>query len=209
MKPLLVIAFLVCFPCDVFAQEIYRWVDEKGVVHYGDAPTHKEATPFMEKNPGPDSDAGSQSPMPLSEESSPALRKRNREQDEEPSTSPSREPAPFPGLIRTDAAIDHNARLHLSGRIYNAGPGMCESPSIEVVVFDQDGSADGQFETAAFPSEIGHGEEAQFEGEYLTPVGDFLSWDAIPRCDSSAGTVYGARKRGTVSLRQNRSLRLP
>jgi hypothetical protein len=85
---------------------------------------------------------------------------------------------------------------------------MCESPAVEVTVLDESGSVDGNFATAAFPDAIARGEEEQFEGEYLTPVGDFLSWDALPRCDSSDGVVYGAHKRGTVSLKRHRTLRL-
>jgi hypothetical protein len=84
---------------------------------------------------------------------------------------------------------------------------MCASPAVEVTVFDENGSVDGSFATAAFPNEIARGEGAQFEGEYLTPVGDSLSWDALPRCDSADGVVYGAHKRGTVSLKQHRTLR--
>ncbi|MBI3797470.1 MAG: hypothetical protein HY268_10970 [Deltaproteobacteria bacterium] len=75
-------------------------------------------------------------------------------------------------------------------------------------MFDENGSIDGNFATAASPGEIARGEEAQFAGEYLTPVGDSLSWDALPRCDSAAGVAYGARKRGTVSLKHHRILRL-
>ncbi len=79
---------------------------------------------------------------------------------------------------------------------------------MEVVVFDDNGSVDGSFETAAFPSGITRGEEARFEGKYLTPVGDSLSWDAIPRCGNSEDIVYGARKRGALSLKRSRILRL-
>ena len=75
-------------------------------------------------------------------------------------------------------------------------------------LFDENGSVDGSFEAAAFPSGIARGEEAQFEGKYFTPVGDSLSWDAIPRCGNSDEAVYGARKRGTLSLKRRRILRL-
>ncbi len=51
-------------------------------------------------------------------------------------------------------------------------------------------------------SEIRQGEEANFAGKYFTPGGDYLSWIATPRCDSSGGMVYGPRKGGTVSLRK-------
>ncbi len=197
MKTLLVIAVLVVLPWAVFAQEIYKWEDEKGVVHYGDTPNRPAAKP-LEKDTVPYSTTGDLPPE------SPVQKKARirSEREEEHADTPRPELVPFPGLIQPTVQLDRNRRLHLSGAIYNAGPGMCESPSVEVVIFDELGSADGEFETAAFPNEIAGREEAYFEGEYLTPVGDFLSWDAIPRCDSSAGVVYGAHKRGTVSLRR-------
>jgi len=46
MKILSVITFLVLFPWAVFAQEIYKWEDEKGVVHYGNAPNRPAAKPL-------------------------------------------------------------------------------------------------------------------------------------------------------------------
>jgi len=46
----IVIAFLLLFPMLAFAAdakkpEIYKWVDDKGVVHYTDKPPSKDATP--------------------------------------------------------------------------------------------------------------------------------------------------------------------
>jgi hypothetical protein len=86
---------------------------------------------------------------------------------------------------------------------------MCELPAVEVEVFDDNGNIDGNFETAAVPSEIARGEEARFEGEYFTPVGESLSWNAVPRCGSTEGVVYGAHKTGALKLKQSRTLRLP
>ncbi len=197
MKTLSVVTFLVLLPWAVFAQEIYKWEDEKGVVHYGDTPNRPTAKP-LEKDTLPYSNTGDLPPESPVEQKA----RIRSEREEERADTPARVLAPFPGLVRSDAQMDRNRRLHLSGTIYNADPGMCESPGVEVVIFDELGSADGEFETAAFPNEIAGREEAHFEGEYLTPVGDFLSWDAIPRCDSAAGVVYGAHKRGTVSLRR-------
>jgi len=202
MKTLGVIALLILLPCDVLAHEIYKWEDEKGVIHYGENPGQPAATPF-ERDDVPYSNTGDLPPE------SPAERKaRMRSEREEERASSRREPRPSPSLGRPRAWLDANGRLRLSGAVRNGGRGMCESPAVEVTVFDDNGSTDGNFATAAFPGEIARGEEARFEGEYLTPVGDSLSWDALPRCDSADGIVYGARKRGTVSLKRRGLLRV-
>ena len=203
MKILSVITFLTLLPCGALAQEIYKWEDEKGVIHYGDKPAQPAATP-LKKDAVPYSNTGDLPPE------SPAEKKARlrSEREEERASDEGHQPRPSPSLGRPKAWLDRNGRLRLSGAVRNSGKGMCESPAIEVTVFDENGSVDGNFATAAAPSEIGRGEEARFEGEYLTPVGDSLSWDALPRCDSAAGLVYGARKRGTVSLKQHRTLRL-
>lgn len=197
MKTLSVIAFLVFLPWNGLAQEIYRWEDEKGVIHYGDAPTHKKASPFSEKTaPEPETDSRLREPP-----SAQALPPEG-EQDEEPAADVRPEPPPSPSLIRTETGIDRDKRLHLFGIIYNTGIGICGSPSVEVTIIDEAGDIDGNFETVALLSEIRQGEEAEFAGKYFTPVGDSLSWIATPRCDSSGGMVYGPRKRGIVSLRR-------
>jgi len=203
MKTLRVITFLVLLPCDILAQEIYKWEDEKGVIHYGDQPTQPAAKPF-EKDVVPYSNTGDLPPE------SPVKKKARQrsEREEERADRSGRQPRPSPSLGRPKAWLDHNGRLRLSGAVRNSGKGMCAAPAVEVTVFDENGSIDGNFATAAFPGEIARGEEAQFAGEYLTPVGDSLSWDALPRCDSAGGVVYGARKRGTVSLKHHRTLRL-
>jgi len=203
MKTLPVVTLIVLLPCSVLAQEIYKWEDEKGVLHYGDKPAHPEAAP-LEKETTPYSTTESSPPdLPIKEKA-----QRQQEYDEEPAVEGERQPRPSPSLGKPKAWLDRNGRLRLAGTVRNSGKGLCESPAVEVVVFDESGSIDGNFETAAFPGEVARGEEAQFEGEYLTPVGDFLSWDAVPRCDSAEGIVYGARKRGTVSLKRHRRLRV-
>jgi hypothetical protein len=204
MKPLLTVILLAVLRCAAFAQEIYKWEDEKGVIHYGDKPGSSTAVP-LEKNDIPYSTTteGS-SPAPSPKEKA----RKYREPREESEEKAERLPRPSPSLGRPKAWLDRNGRLRLSGTIRNGGKGLCESPAVEVVVFDESGSPDGDFATAAFPNVIARGEEAQFEGEYLTPVGNSLSWDALPRCDSAVGVVYGARKRGTVSLKRHRRLRL-
>jgi hypothetical protein len=203
MKTLRVITFLIFLPCEVFAQEIYKWEDEKGVIHYGAQPTQPAAKPF-DKDMVPYSNTGD---LPSESPAEKKARQRN-EREEERANGGARQPRPSPTAGRPKAWLDDNGRLRLSGTIRNGGKGLCASPAVEVTVFDQDGSVDGNFATAAFPGEIARGEEAQFAGEYLTPVGDSLSWDVLPRCDSVAGVVYGAHKRGSVSLRQHRILRL-
>jgi hypothetical protein len=203
MKILSVLTLLTLLPCGTLAQEIYKWEDEKGVIHYGDKPAQPAAKP-LEKDAVPYSNTGDLPPE------SPAEKKARlrSEREEERASDEGRQPRPSPSLGQPKAWLDRNGRLRLSGAVRNSGKGMCESPAIEVTVFDENGSVDGNFATAASSIEIGRGEEARFEGEYLTPVGDSLSWDALPRCDSAAGLVYGARKRGTVSLKQHRTLRL-
>ncbi len=203
MKTLLTITLLTLLPCGTLAQEIYKWEDEKGVIHYGDKPDQPAAEP-LEKDTVPYSNTGDLPPE------SPVEKKARlrSEREGERANAEGRQPRPSPSLGHPKAWLDRNGRLRLSGAVRNSGKGMCEAPAVEVTVFDENDSIDGNFATAASPSEIGRGEEARFEGEYLTPVGDSLSWDALPRCDSAAGLVYGARKRGTVSLKQHRTLRL-
>ena len=46
MKTLLTITLLTLLPCAVLAQEIYKWEDEKGVIHYGEKPQSPKATPL-------------------------------------------------------------------------------------------------------------------------------------------------------------------
>jgi Domain of unknown function (DUF4124) len=203
MKTLLMITLLTLLPCGALAQEIYKWEDEKGVIHYDDKPNQPAAKP-LEKDVVPYSNTGDLPPESPAEKK---IRLRS-EREEERASDEGRQPRPSPSLGRPKAWLNHNGRLQLSGTIRNSGKGMCESPVVEVTVLDESGSVDGNFATAAFPNEIARGEEARFEGEYLTPVGDFLSWDALPRCDSSDGVVYGAYKRGTVSLKRHRTLRL-
>lgn len=204
MKPLLAVALLTVLRCAAFAQEIYKWEDEKGVIHYGDKPGSSTSAPLEKDDIPYSTTTEGQSPASSPKEKA----HRYREPQEESEEKGGRLPRPSPRLGRPKAWLDRNGRLRLSGTMRNGGKGLCESPAVEVVVFDENGSPDGNFATAAFPEAIARGEEAQFEGEYLTPVGDSLSWDALPRCDSAAGVVYGARKRGTVSLKRHRRLRL-
>jgi Domain of unknown function (DUF4124) len=46
MKTLLMITLLTLLPCGALAQEIYKWEDEKGVIHYDDKPNQPAAKPL-------------------------------------------------------------------------------------------------------------------------------------------------------------------
>ena len=41
---------LITFQPFIIAEEIYRWVDEKGKIHYGNRPKNKDAKVFDKKN---------------------------------------------------------------------------------------------------------------------------------------------------------------
>lgn len=203
MKTLLVITFMTLLPCGAFAQEVYKWEDEKGVIHYSDAPRHPQATP-LEKDTLPYSNTGSQP----SESPAAGKARLRRGRNEARAGGEGRQPSASPSLTKPKAWLDRNGRLRLSGTLRNGGKGICQSPAVEVVVFDDNDSVDGSFETAVVPGDIVHGGEARFAGEYFTPVGDSLSWSATPRCGASEGIVYGTPKRGTLRLHQSRTLRL-
>ena len=201
MKTRLALTCLVLLSRAVSAQEIYKWEDDKGVLHYSDHPEHPMATLFQ-KDTVPYSQTNA---LPAA---SPAEHHAlTREEAGANVARPTLTPAP--GLVGTDAWLDETGRLHLSGIIYNAGPGVCVSPRVEVVVFADQGGTDGVFATAAVPTAISGGEEAHFAGDYRTPVGHVLSWDAMPRCDSAVGMAYGPRKWGSVSLGQHGTVQLP
>ena len=202
MKVLLVLMLFV-LPCAGSAQEIYKWEDEKGVLHYGEKPAHPTAMP-LEKDKVPYSTTEGA----LSESPTEGKTRIHREIDEVWTSESGRQPRPSPSLSQTKATLAANGRLRLSGVIRNGGKGLCEAPTVEVVLFDDNGSVDGNFETAASPNGIERGQEARFEGEYFTPVGELVSWDAIPRCDSAEGAVYGSHKGGSLKLKQSRTLRL-
>lgn len=202
MRTLPLLAMLA-FSGVVSAQEIYKWEDEKGVLHYGEKPDHPAATPLA-KDAIPYSTTGGSSRDRLEREDA----RTHTEIREASPRELGRQPRPSPSLIRAKAVLGTNGRLRLSGVIRNGGKGLCESPTVEVVLFDDNGSIDGSFETAAFPAVIARGQEARFEGEFFTPVGERVSWDAVPRCDGADGAVYGGHKSGSLKLRQSRTLRL-
>jgi hypothetical protein len=202
MKALTPVAFIVLFSFPVIAQEIYKWEDENGVIHYGDTPKDSTVSP-LEKEELPYSHTGS-----LPEESSSERKARLRTESKEARLEDTqRLPSASPRLSRSKAWIEKNGRLRLSGAIRNSGKGQCDAPSVEVVIFDGNGSEDGSFVTTAAFHSLAYGEETRFEGEYFTPVGDALSWHAVPRCGAAEGTVYGASKQGTLKITHSRTIR--
>jgi hypothetical protein len=203
MKTLTVIALLLSSSPMAFSQEIYKWEDEKGVVHYGDNPAHPAATP-LDTDTLPYSNTGS-----LPAESPGGKKARlHRELDEIHIDRAGRQANPSPSLTQPKAWLAQNGRLRLTGSIRNGGKGLCEAPAVEVVILDDNGNVDGSFETAASANGLARGQVARFEGEYFTPVGESLSWDAMPRCSGADGAVYGAHKVGTLSLKRSRIVRL-
>lgn len=202
MKALISVAFIVLSSSPVVAQEIYKWEDEHGVTHYGDTPGHSAASP-LEKEGLPYSHTGS-----LPAESAAERKARSRAEAKEARLEDSqRLPNASPHLKHPKAWIEKNGRLRLSGAIRNKGKGLCDAPSIEVVIFDDNGSEDGNFVTEASANSLVYGGEARFEGEYFTPVGDALSWQAVPRCGAAEGTVYGASEQGTLKITHSRTIR--
>jgi hypothetical protein len=199
LSPILVL--LLAFP--LLAQEIYKWEDDKGVVHYGDTPAHPAAVP-LQTDELPYSHTGS---LPAE---SPAEKKARlrQERDEARLERQMRLPNASPSLTKPKAWIERNGRLRLAGKVRNGGKGLCDAPAIEIVIFDDNGNEDGRFETIAAANTLARGEEAGFEGEYFTPVGESLSWDAAPRCGGGDGVVYGAHKRGSVKMSHSRTIRL-
>ncbi|HXG20640.1 MAG TPA: DUF4124 domain-containing protein [Methylomirabilota bacterium] len=199
----LLFALIVLLVSPLLAQEIYKWEDENGVIHYGDIPAHPAAAP-LQKDEVPYSHTGS---LPATSSTEKKARLR-QELDEIRMERRLRLPNAAPSLTKPKAWIERNGRLRLSGKIRNGGQGLCDAPTIEIVIFDDNGSEDGRFETLAAASTLARGEEAGFEGEYFTPVGDALSWDAAPRCGAGDGVVYGAHKRGALKIRHSRTIRL-
>ena len=183
MRTLVVIACLTLPLFTVHAQDIYKWEDEKGVIHYGDKPLHPKATPFQ-KETAPFSTPEGQSGTSGIEEPITAPRGRTGQRVQRPTL-------PSPSLQQPKAWIDHpRGDFWISGTMRNGGRGLCATPVVEVAVVDELGRVDGRFELPAAPSEIGKGEDAQFSGSHSAPVGDKLSWEATPRCGSLR--TYGA-----------------
>ncbi len=198
MRTLLVIACLTVPLPVAHAQNIYKWEDEKGVVHYGDKAPQSGAKPFL-KDIVPFSLPEGQSRTPVTEEpgnSSPRQGARAREQ---------RAALPSPSLKQPKVWVEYpSGNFWISGTMRNGGRGPCDAPTVEVAVIDELGKVDGRFELSAAPNDIGKGEDAQFSGSHSVPIGDKLSWEATPRCSSAIGAIYGARKRGSLRIPHSR-----
>jgi len=202
MQVFMTAILLILVSSSAFSQEIYKWEDEKGVIHYGDRPAHPSAIPMTTEGL-PYSHTGS-----LPTESAAERKARLRQEKAEARRDEQqRLPDASPSLNRPKAWIDRNGRLRLSGVMRNKGRGVCSAAAVEVTVFDDNGSRDGSFETTLSPGTLEYGNEARFEGEYLTPVGDSLSWEAAPRCGAAELTIYGASKRGELKTSHNRTVR--
>lgn len=197
MKALLSILFVAFLSSFVVAQEIYKWEDEKGIIHYGEKPESPKATPFeREKVPYSNLKDG---------QGEPPVEPENQSGGKNDTPRVSR---PSPRMKGAKAWIDRRGDFWLSGTIANGGKGVCEAPGVEVAVIDELGSVDGRFEINAKPNDLSRGEEAEFSGSYFAPIGEKLSWEATPRCSGTTGVIYGARKRGKLTISRHRTLRM-
>ena len=205
MKALLSILVVTFFLSSGMAQEIYKWEDEKGVIHYGEKPESPTAIP-LEKGKVPYSnikEGQGGSPAEVERVSGGESDKpRDARRAERPAARPS------PSMKGAKAWIDRRGDFWLSGVIHNGGKGVCEAPGAEVAVIDELGSIGGQFEVSATPNDLGRGEDAEFSGKHFAPIGEKLSWEATPRCSGTTGVIYGARKRGKLTISRHRTLRM-
>jgi hypothetical protein len=200
MRTLLVIACLTIPVQAVHAQDIYKWEDEKGVIHYGDKPA-PGAKP-LDKATVPFSTPGGQSETPLPEEPS------NSSPRQGPRARVQRTALPSPSLKQPKAWVEYpSGNFWISGTMRNGGRGLCDAPTVEIAVIDELGRANDRFELSAVPNGINKGEDAQFSGNRSGPIGDKLSWEATPRCGSAVGAIYGARKRGSLRIPHSRIVR--
>lgn len=206
MKALLSILVMALFSSSVGAQEIYKWEDEKGVIHYGEKPESPKATPFKkEKAPYSNLKEGQPevSPSSFEREIEKVPKHKRAAQQKEKQL-----PRPSPTMKNAKAWIDQRGDFWLSGMIHNSGKGTCETPGAEIAVIDELGSVDDRFEVTAKPNDLGRGEDAEFSGSRSAPIGDKLSWEATPRCNGVTGTFDGARKRGTLRISHSRTVKM-
>jgi Domain of unknown function (DUF4124) len=204
VKVLLLIVVLALSSFPVAAQEIYKWEDKKGVIHYEDKPQQPGAKPFSkEKAPYSNLKEG---------QGKTAREPKGEAVDDKPKSRAARRteksaPRPSPSMKGAKAWIDQRGDFWFSGIIRNGGKGTCETPGAEIAIIDELGSIDGQFELTAKPGDLARGEEAEFSGKYFSPIGDKLSWEATPRCSGITGVFHGARKRGTLKIPHSRTVR--
>lgn len=205
MKGFMSIVVLVLYSFPVAAQEIYKWEDKKGVVHYGDKPQQPGAKPFS-KEEAPYSNLKEGQGGTASElEVNPV---DNTSRSRAPRCAATSAPRPSPSMKGVKAWIDQpRGDFWFSGIIRNGGKGICETPGAEITIIDELGSIDGQFELTAKPGDLERGGEAEFSGKYFSPIGDKLSWEATPRCSGLTGVFHGAQKRGTLKIPHSRTVR--
>lgn len=197
MRTLLVIACLAVPISFAHAQDIYKWEDEKGVIHYGDKPA-PGAKPFMKETAPFSTPEGRSDTSETEEPSSRAPRRGSR-------VRAPRAALPAPSLRQPKAWVEYpSGNFWISGTMRNGGGGPCDAPAVEVAVIDELGRVSGRIEVAAAPNEINKGEDAQFSGSASAPLGDKLSWEATPRCSSTIGAIYGVRKRGSLRIPHSR-----
>ena len=197
MRTLLVIACLTVPLQAAHAQDIYKWEDEKGVIHYGDKPApgakpfQKETAPFSTPSEPSGTSGTEELPKPLPRR--------------EPRARTPRAALPSPSLKPPKAWIEYpSGKFWISGSLRNGGRGLCDTPTVEVAVIDELGRVNERLELTATPNGIDKGEDAQFSGSSSTPLGTTLSWEATPRCSSTVGAIYGARKRGSLRIPHSR-----
>jgi hypothetical protein len=212
------------------AQTIYKWEDARGILHYSDAqqtprakrlkrnalpsfgnnvvaaiPTAEEpaAREILTTSTTPPSD------KELPAEAMPPYNELLAENDQllrlmanVITTSPEVGwmPQPLPVLAWPQGWLAGTRQFWLTGDVYNLGQGVCENPAVEVTVFDDTGTVTGTFETAAEVDILEWEEQGQFEGQGVTPIGESLAWEAVPRCSTEAGDIYGPRQRGSLNL---------
>src|SRR5205814_458940 len=111
MKTWMLTALIVVWGTPLCAQEIYKWEDKSGIVHYSDAPTTPAAA-SMNAEDIPYSHTGSYPSESPSERTS-----HYRERNEAPSEKEHYLPRALPRLDRPQASIARNGRLRLSGVI--------------------------------------------------------------------------------------------
>src|SRR5437870_3658355 len=116
MKTWMLIALIVLWGTPLCAQEIYKWEDKNGVVHYSDTPTVPAAA-SMNAEDIPYSHTGS-FPSESSSEKTPRL---HEEMNEVRSEKEHYLPRALPSLDHPQASIARNGRLRLSGVIRISG----------------------------------------------------------------------------------------
>ncbi|NOT58475.1 MAG: DUF4124 domain-containing protein [Deltaproteobacteria bacterium] len=204
MHILLLILLLTLRSFPVAAEEIYKWEDDKGVIHYGDRLQKPGAQPFSkEKAPYSNLKEGQEEP---------AREPKVDAVDDNPKPRGARRSGlstarPSPSLKGAKAWIDWPRKdFWFSGVIRNGGKGICETPGAEITIIDELGSVDGKFELTAKPGDLGRGGEAELSGKYFSPIGDTLSWEATPRCSGLTGVFQGASKRGKLKIPRSRTV---